>query len=186
MYRNANNIEIAIVAATRLHAGQMDKLGTPYIYHPLRVMEATTQIAAKKVAVLHDVLEDTPTTITELVEMCSLTAEEAHALLRLTKPKYMPYHEYLYLASKTPLAAEVKLADMLDNAQRTLSNKARFLPEDYERLVVKYATGLFFFHSDAHMQMKIIELGKDFKLRQSIRDYELYLKLSLTERALCI
>src|SRR5208337_5544088 len=58
----------AIAFAARAHAGQLDKCGVPYILHPLAVMDAVknhgrlTQI----IAVLHDVVEDTPVTLDEI------------------------------------------------------------------------------------------------------------------------
>ena len=52
--------------ACERHAGQVDKAGQDYIQHPLRVMENVQQPHAKICAVLHDILEDTPTTIDEL------------------------------------------------------------------------------------------------------------------------
>ncbi len=46
--------------AVDAHARQLDKAGKPYILHPLRVMmtvESPSLDSARKVAVLHDVVE---------------------------------------------------------------------------------------------------------------------------------
>ena len=59
-------IEDAITFAAQAHADQLDKLGEPYIYHPLRVMLLVKQAGGSEVeiaaAALHDVVEDTDTT----------------------------------------------------------------------------------------------------------------------------
>ena len=52
----ARAIEIAVAA----HAGQTDKVGAPYILHPLRVMQSLTTEEARIVGVLHVVVEDCP------------------------------------------------------------------------------------------------------------------------------
>jgi (p)ppGpp synthase/HD superfamily hydrolase len=53
-----SNIENAIDLALRAHKGQKDKAGAPYILHPLRVMLSMDTDIERKVAVLHDVIED--------------------------------------------------------------------------------------------------------------------------------
>ena len=52
-------IEESIALAASAHKGQVDKIGQPYIFHPLRVMLEMTTLDDRTVAVLHDVLEDT-------------------------------------------------------------------------------------------------------------------------------
>jgi (p)ppGpp synthase/HD superfamily hydrolase len=54
-------LERAIALAAKAHEGQYDKGGAAYILHPLRVMARVTTPEQRIVAVLHDVLEDTPT-----------------------------------------------------------------------------------------------------------------------------
>src|SRR5438093_13074125 len=49
------------------HAGTTDKAGRPYIEHPIRVMNEMGTDEERMVAVLHDVLEDTPGTVDELI-----------------------------------------------------------------------------------------------------------------------
>lgn len=61
----AFTLEDAIIMASRNHAGQTDKLGEPYILHPVRVMSKLSDPAARIVAVLHDVIEDTTVTINQ-------------------------------------------------------------------------------------------------------------------------
>ena len=62
----AFTLEDAIILASRSHAGQTDKLGEPYILHPIRVMSKLSDQTTRIVAVLHDVIEDTTVTIDEI------------------------------------------------------------------------------------------------------------------------
>ena len=52
------NLENAIKIAVEAHAGQVDKGGSPYILHPLRVMLSLDREEERIVGVLHDVMED--------------------------------------------------------------------------------------------------------------------------------
>src|SRR5437899_1974881 len=61
-----STLERAIALAARKHEGQLDKAGAPYILHPLRVMLRVESLEQKMVAVLHDVVEDTGTTLLDL------------------------------------------------------------------------------------------------------------------------
>jgi (p)ppGpp synthase/HD superfamily hydrolase len=56
---SADLSEVAAIA-TRAHAGQKDKLGEPYIGHPVRVARRVSSLGegAMMAALLHDVLED--------------------------------------------------------------------------------------------------------------------------------
>ncbi len=55
-------IKIAVLA----HESQIDKAGKPYILHPLRVMLKGTDEEEMICGVLHDVLEDSEITETDL------------------------------------------------------------------------------------------------------------------------
>lgn len=61
-----STLERAIAVAARAHEGQYDKGGAAYILHPLRVMMRVSTPEQRIVAVLHDVLEDTPLTLSDL------------------------------------------------------------------------------------------------------------------------
>jgi len=60
-------LEDAIAFAVEAHHGQKDKNGQPYILHPLRVMLRLESERERIVGVLHDVIEDTPTTLDDLL-----------------------------------------------------------------------------------------------------------------------
>ena len=52
-------IELAKIA----HQGQTDKAGSPYIGHPLRIMDRLETESEKIVGVLHDAVEDSDLTL---------------------------------------------------------------------------------------------------------------------------
>ena len=59
-------LEKAIKIASICHEGQVDKAGKPYILHPLTVMESVDTLPEKILAVLHDTIEDTDTTMEDI------------------------------------------------------------------------------------------------------------------------
>lgn len=76
------------------HAGQVDKAGVPYICHPLHVAESMTSETATAVALLHDVIEDTPWT-GELLRAEGFPEEVVAAVELLTRDEELPYANYL-------------------------------------------------------------------------------------------
>lgn len=61
--------ERALRLAYRAHAGQEDKAGVPYIFHPYHLAEQMTTEAAVCVALLHDVVEDSDVTIEDITAL---------------------------------------------------------------------------------------------------------------------
>ena len=59
-------LEEAVALALEAHRGQKDRAGQPYILHPLRVMCRVQTPAEKITALLHDVIEDSNTTLEDL------------------------------------------------------------------------------------------------------------------------
>ncbi len=108
------SLEDAIALAVRAHAGQRDKYGAPYILHPLRVMLRCEGESARMVAVLHDVIEDTPITLDELRAQ-AYPAEVVEALDCLTRRAGESYEAFIERIAPHPLARQVKLADLEDN-----------------------------------------------------------------------
>lgn len=78
------DLERAIQFATEAHAGQVDKQGKSYIDHCLRVMGAVSA-PAKRVAVLHDVAEDTGRQVQDIASELDLSDAEWSALYLLTR-----------------------------------------------------------------------------------------------------
>ena len=105
----------AINYATEKHDGQKRLDGKPYITHPLAVAEQVEGIPERIVAVLHDVLEDTDTTVQDLYR--EFGAEIALAVMFLTKDENEEYENYItrLKLAKNPLSTAVKIADLRHN-----------------------------------------------------------------------
>jgi hypothetical protein len=109
------DLEKALQIAVQAHAGQKDKSGAAYIFHPLRVMTRCTNPNARIVALLHDVVEDTATTFEDL-EAAGFSPQVLATLRLVTHAKSVPYEEYIGSLMADPIAVEVKIADLEDNS----------------------------------------------------------------------
>ena len=107
-------LERAIALAAEAHAGQVDKAGAPYILHPLRLLLAVDTPEERIVAVLHDVVEDTPWTL-EALRAEGFTQEVVDAVEALTKRAGESYEAFIDRVAANPLARRVKRADLTDN-----------------------------------------------------------------------
>ena len=110
-------LEYAINLATARHFSQRDKAGEPYILHVLRVMHNVKSKPEKIVAVLHDILEDTETTIEELER--NLPEVLVTAICCLTHDNQTSYKTYIGCIKFNPIATNVKIADLRDNLDIT-------------------------------------------------------------------
>ena len=126
-----STIERAIVIAAREHAGDVDKAGSPYVFHPLRLMFAVESPFEKMAAVLHDVVEDTPVTIGDLQKE-GFPTELIAAIDALTKRNGESRLQAAARAAKNPIARAVKLADVTDNMD--LSRISNPTGKDFARL----------------------------------------------------
>lgn len=130
----------AIILATERHRGQKRWNGDPYILHPLRVMNKMSTNMGRVVAVLHDVLEDTNITKTELAK-CGFSELIIFCLDILTK-KHEDWEVYIENMVSTPLVVSVKLADLEDNLNIwSLSknpNTGMFIDEKHMKRMNKY------------------------------------------------
>ena len=107
----------AINTAYRAHAGQTDKSGLPYIFHPYHVAEQMTDELSVCAAVLHDVVEDTDLTI-EMLAM-EFPEEVVEAVRLLTHEPDIPYLKYVENLKENPIARKVKLADLEHNTDES-------------------------------------------------------------------
>jgi (p)ppGpp synthase/HD superfamily hydrolase len=127
-------LEDAIALACRAHRGQLDKSGKPYILHVLRVMMRQHDDAARMVAALHDVVEDSEVTITDL-RAAGYGEEICQAVDALTRREGESYDAMIARVAGNALARRVKIADLEDNM-----DPARRLPGPHEmEKVRKYA-----------------------------------------------
>ena len=124
-------LEDAMLLAVQAHQQQKDKAGAPYILHPLRVMLRMRSGLEMMVAVLHDVLEDTPYTLLDL-QQAGYSEQVLEALDCLTRRENETYEEFIERVKANPLARRVKIADLEDNMDmRRISNPQE---KDMERL----------------------------------------------------
>jgi (p)ppGpp synthase/HD superfamily hydrolase len=132
-------VEGAIEFATRAHDGQVDKQGSPYILHPLRVGARLHEFGDTYViaGLLHDVVEDTPHTLEDL-RCLGAHPEVVYAVGLLTRTdKHEPYVDHIEGLVEDHVAAWVKASDIADNLSRL-----KGLDEaTASRLSVKYAAG---------------------------------------------
>ena len=110
-----STLERALQIAVQAHAGQQDKNGAAYIFHPIRVMTRCASPDGKIVALLHDVVEDTPVTFEQL-RAEGFSESVLAALALLTHAPEVPYEDYVRAIAENPLAAEAKIADLEDNS----------------------------------------------------------------------
>lgn len=125
-----SSIERAIEIASSAHAGQRDKAGQPYIFHPLRVMLRVNTEHEQMAAVLHDVVEDTSVTLDNLAQE-GFPSEVLRAIAALTKLPGETRLEAAARAAADPVARKVKLADNAENMD--LSRIPNPTDKDYAR-----------------------------------------------------
>lgn len=126
----------AMQVAYTKHAGQVDKAGVPYIFHPYHLAEQLQDEIACTVALLHDVVEDTDTTFEELSE--KFPDEVIEALRFLTRTKDTPYLEYVKNIKKNKIATAVKLKDLEHNMDKERMSLTHISDEKQKRLYDRY------------------------------------------------
>ena len=100
--------------AMKAHEGAVDKAGAPYIEHPKAVAARVEGDAAKAVAWLHDVLEDTDATVEDLRGE-GISEEVIEGVIAMTRREGEDYLDFVRRAKENPLARQVKLADVIHN-----------------------------------------------------------------------
>lgn len=106
--------EKAVILASQVHQGQRDKLGKPYILHPIAVASLVDDFELKTIAMLHDTIEDTWVTAEYLLNY-GFTKEIVEAVEGVTNPKDGDYEAYLRKVKSNPKSRLVKLADLAHN-----------------------------------------------------------------------
>lgn len=107
----------AMKIAYSAHHGQTDKSGLPYIFHPYHLAEQMTDETSTCVALLHDVVEDTPLSLDDLAQEFPPAVIEALRLLTHTQD--VDYFDYVRAICQNPVARQVKLADLAHNSDET-------------------------------------------------------------------
>ena len=101
--------------------GITDKSGSPYVLHCIRAMMTVESLDAKMVAVMHDLIEDTPMTLAQL-RTKGFSEQVVNGVDLVTHKDDVSYPDYIVAIKKNSIATEVKLADLKDNTSlnRTL------------------------------------------------------------------
>lgn len=147
-------VEQAITLSALVHQNQVDKAGVSYVGHPLRVtqlteshpdfqsLSASDQEVALCVALLHDVVEDSPdqpggpVTAKDLVDQ-GFPHEVAHGVTLLTRDSSEADPNLYYRRIRVDqIARMVKLADIADNRNR--SRQRLLLSQGIEPNEAKY------------------------------------------------
>lgn len=118
----------AMRVAYDAHAGQVDKCGVPYVFHPYHLAEQMGDEVTTCVALLHDVVEDTGVTLVDLAR--EFPAEVVEALRLLTHRPDVPYLDYVRALATNPVARAVKLADLRHNMDETRYAGGELPPAD--------------------------------------------------------
>jgi len=120
------------------HKDQTDKNGMPYVFHPFHLAEQMKDEYTTCIALLHDVVEDTDTTIEQLSQI--FPKEVTNAVALLTHDEDVPYFDYVKAIKKDPLALKVKLADLKHNSDitrlDTIDEKALKRMEKYKKALL--------------------------------------------------
>lgn len=111
--------EAAMALALRVHGGQLDKAGDPYIGHPIRVAKKFAFGSDMYVAaLLHDVVEDSDVTVDGIKQMFGpIVAALVAAVSRREDEVYMDYIDRVSVSGEG--ARALKLADLADNMRAT-------------------------------------------------------------------
>lgn len=134
-----NSFDLTIKAfnlATESHNGQMYGK-EPYIYHCLRVamrvLDLSRDTIAFRCALLHDIVEDTNITISDINRLFG--EETAEVVDYLTRRTNETYAKYINRLIQNPLARLIKLADLEENIQHSyLAND----PERFKSLISRW------------------------------------------------
>lgn len=140
-YLGIQNMELLDVyqIACRLHTGQVDKAGRPYIEHLtrvlLRVQAAGGDLVQQMASLLHDAIEDRKASAEQLLWL-GVPAEVVDMVKILSKDERQGYEEYLAVVKCHPRVLLVKLGDVDDNRD---PERLAALPEAVaQRLKKKY------------------------------------------------
>ncbi|MEJ2470273.1 MAG: HD domain-containing protein [Desulfuromonadales bacterium] len=151
------SLQKAVRLAQKSHRNQYRKSGEPYFFHPLRVAHLAARhwmdFASVNAAILHDVVEDTATTLQDvskrfgqevslLVDGLTKVDDE---LLSRTALKEQTYRKQVLLAVKDVRVLCLKFWDRIDNLQTIQAlnpEKQRLIAEETRTIYVPLARHL--------------------------------------------
>ena len=125
----STDVEAAKALAEKMHEGQTDKSGMPYITHPMRVAGRLRTPEEQVVGWLHDTVEDTDLTLADV--RAQFGPETAAAVDAVSRRDGETWEEYLDRAKANPVARRVKISDLIDNSN--LGRIPEITMQDVER-----------------------------------------------------
>jgi len=115
----------AMQLALALHGDQTDKQGQPYLMHLLRVAGRCKTQYEMTIAILHDLVEDTPITMEYIIDQFGV--QVATAIDHLTRRDKEPYGSYIDRVRLNPVACLIKVIDLVDHLRE--EDKALLSPD---------------------------------------------------------
>ncbi|MCB0795845.1 MAG: phosphohydrolase [Flavobacteriales bacterium] len=125
-----NQLANAIRLAAKVHKGQTDRLGKPYILHVMRVMMRGHDLEEQVLGALHDVLERSDLTLADLAKK-GYPDRILRALDHISRRKEEDYAGYIDRVMNDPLAVRVKVHDLADKMD--LKHVESLEPNDVKR-----------------------------------------------------
>lgn len=123
--------EKAMQIVIKVHGSQVDKGGSSYIHHPVRVESMCSLWQDRLVALLHDTIEDGDITA-EYLLMQGFPHEIVDAVVSVTRNKGEEYFDFIQRCKTNPIGHRVKLADIKDNMD--ITRLKELTDKDIERL----------------------------------------------------
>lgn len=128
--------QIAYSIADKYHKNQVDKAGMPYMNHVTTVAFKVMTCDEHVVALLHDVIEDTECTATDLVDY-GIPEHLVRSIEAMTRLDGETYFDFIKRVKKDPIARKVKLADLEHNMDETRMSDPSQYPESLRKRYVK-------------------------------------------------
>jgi (p)ppGpp synthase/HD superfamily hydrolase len=123
-------LETAIRLAAKVHKGQKDRVGKPYILHVMRVMMRGHDFEEQVLGALHDVLERSDLGVAD-IEAKGFPPRVVKALTHISRVENETYEMYIDRVMEDSLAIRVKLHDLADKMD--LLHVAQLDPADLKR-----------------------------------------------------
>lgn len=142
-------LETAIRLAAKVHKGQVDRFGKPYVLHVMRVMMRGQDFDEQVLGALHDVLERSDLTLADL-EKKGFSARILKALEHISRKPEETYEQYIDRVVEDNLAIRVKLNDLADKMD--LLHVDQLDPSDLKRYNKQLAA--------YHRMKKLVERAK--------------------------
>ncbi len=142
-------LETAIRLAAKVHRGQTDRFGKPYVLHVMRVMMRGHDFDEQVLGALHDVLERSSLTEDDILKK-GFSPRVVKALRHITRVPEETYEQYIDRVVQDNLAIRVKLHDLADKMD--LLHVEQLDPADLKRYNKQLAA--------YHRMKKLVEEAK--------------------------